>query len=151
MILLRNLDPKNGLCNGTKLFLSRVLSPYVIAATVVSGSHSGNEVFLPRINFTSGETDFPFILSRRQFPVRVAFALTINKAQGRSLKRVGVYLKKPVFSHGQLYVALSRAGVPYETRVLIHPSGHQQGKINDGGVDIYTTSNIVWKEAFRSP
>ncbi|RCN45056.1 hypothetical protein ANCCAN_08921 [Ancylostoma caninum] len=51
----------------------------------------------------------PFRLRRRQFPIRLAFAMTINKAQGQSLNSVGIYLGVDVFSHGQLYVALSRA------------------------------------------
>ena len=148
VILLRSLDPKNGLCNGTKLIISRVLSQFVIAAKIVSGTHAGDECFLPRINFTTGEEDFPFILARRQFPLRLAFAITINKAQGQSLKRVGIYLRKPVFSHGQLYVALSRAGVPYETKVLIHDVGLKQTKTIVNNENVYTTTNIVWKEVF---
>ncbi|KAL7265439.1 hypothetical protein ACSBR1_003255 [Camellia fascicularis] len=50
----------------------------------------------------------PFRMTRRQFPVRLAYVLTINKSQGQSVKFVGVDLRTPVFSHGQLYVALSR-------------------------------------------
>jgi hypothetical protein len=50
-------------------------------------------------------TDWPFVLRHRQFPVRVAFAITINKSQGQTFNNVGVYLLSPVYSHGQLYVA----------------------------------------------
>ncbi len=51
-------------------------------------------------------------LERRQLPIRVAFAMTINKAQGLTLRRVGVHVEEDVFSHGQLYVAFSRCGDP---------------------------------------
>ena len=91
---------------------------------------------------------------RRQFPIRLAFAMTINKAQGQSLKRVGIYLKRPVFAHGQLYVALSRAGIPSETRVLIEPQPSQQDKVEPStntSNAIYFTANIVYKEVFARP
>ena len=52
---------------------------------------------------------WPFTLLRCQFPLQLAFAITINKAQGQTLSRVGVLLPEPGFTHGQLHVALSRA------------------------------------------
>jgi ATP-dependent DNA helicase PIF1 len=55
------------------------------------------------------DSDLPFTLNRMQFPVLLAFAVTINKSQGQTFDRVGILLEEPVFSHGQLYVAFSRA------------------------------------------
>ncbi|CAK9834575.1 hypothetical protein ANTRET_LOCUS11087 [Anthophora retusa] len=57
-------------------------------------------------------TDMPFQFKRLQFPVRPAFAMTMNKAQGQSLQVYGLYLENPCFSHGQLYVVCSRVGKP---------------------------------------
>jgi ATP-dependent DNA helicase PIF1 len=51
--------------------------------------------------------------------VRLAFAMTINKAQGQTLKMVGIFLPKPVFTHGQLYVAMSRIGCLEGVKVLV--------------------------------
>ena len=61
---------------------------------------------------------FPFQFERKQFSVRLSFAMTVNKAQGQTIPNVGVYLPEPVFSHGQLYVALSRATA--RSNVKIH-------------------------------
>jgi ATP-dependent exoDNAse (exonuclease V) alpha subunit len=40
--------------------------------------------------------------------MRLYFAMTINKAQGQSLQKIGINLRQPVFTHGQFYVAFSR-------------------------------------------
>lgn len=56
---------------------------------------------------TNEEDDLPFTLRRIQFPIRLAFLVTINKSQGQTFDRVGIFLPSPVFTHGQLYVAFS--------------------------------------------
>ena len=85
---------------------------------------------------------------RRQFPVRLGFAMTINKSQGQSLSQVGVYLPNPVFSHGQLYVALSRSGSKSRTKLFIRDVKDIQGKF-PGKHGVYT-KNVVYGEALTS-
>ena len=86
------------------------LQPNLIEATILSGKYKGESVLIPRIPLIT--TDIFVQFKRLQFPVRLAFAMTINKAQGQSLKVCGINLENPCFSHGQLYVACSRVGNP---------------------------------------
>ena len=81
----------------------------------------GTKVFLPRIELSPSDGDPPFALKRRQFPIRPAFAMTINKARGQTMKEVGLYLPQHVFAHayGQLYVVLSRVGSPDHIKVMV--------------------------------
>ncbi len=67
--------------------------------------------------------------------------MTINKSQGQSLQRVGLFLSKPVFSHGQLYVAISRVTSRNGLRILI---------ANTQDDDEFKTKNIVYKEIFNN-
>ncbi|KAK9676692.1 hypothetical protein RND81_11G093800 [Saponaria officinalis] len=106
VMLLRNIDQANGLCNGTRLVVNN-LGDRVIGATVISGSNNGVKVYIPRITLTpSDTTKFPVKFQRRQFPLAVCFAMTINKSQGKSLSHVGLYLPRPVFTHVVLYLTL---------------------------------------------
>ena len=100
IILLRNINPSEGLCNGTRLICRR-FDRNVIDAEISVGEHKGKRVFLPRIPFVPVQNvKDVFHFKRKQFPVRLCFAMTINKAQGQTLSYVGIYLREPVFSHG---------------------------------------------------
>jgi ATP-dependent DNA helicase PIF1 len=96
-------------CNGTRLAVKRLM-PNLIEATILTGKAKGEFVLIPRILLIP--IDMPFEFKRLQFPVRLSFAMSINKAQRQTLQVCGLDLEEPCFSHGQLYVACSRAGTP---------------------------------------
>ena len=78
-MLLRNINPSMGLCNGTRLIILQ-LGIKVIEAVIITGSHKGEKVFIPRIVLTYQDKKWPFILKRRQFPIRICYCMTINKS-----------------------------------------------------------------------
>ncbi|KAG2464244.1 PIF6 helicase, partial [Polypterus senegalus] len=99
---------------------------------------------IPRINLAPSSTDLPFTLRRQQFPVTLAFAITINKAQGQTLEKVGIYLPEPVLSHGQLYVALSRVR-SFPDVVVNVVDGPEQGKLLPNSDRVFT-KNVVYND-----
>jgi hypothetical protein len=140
VMLLRNINPSIGLRNGTRLIVTQ-LSARVIEAQIITGSNIGNRVFIPRIIFPINEGRCPFTIKRRQFPLRLCYAMTINKSQGQSLKTVGVFLKEQVFTHGQLYVALSRVTSRKGLKII---------SCNNQGEPSHYAKNIVYKDIINA-
>ncbi|KAL6530588.1 hypothetical protein OROMI_028477 [Orobanche minor] len=140
VMLLRNVDHSIGLCNGTRMVVTR-LGNHVIEAEILTGSNAGHRALIPRMSLTPSDPRLPVKFTRRQYPLIVSFAMTINKSQGQSLAHVGLFLRKPVFCHGQLYVALSRVTHPKGLRILICDQKNNKSA---------TTRNVVYKEVFRN-
>jgi ATP-dependent DNA helicase PIF1 len=126
--------PEELLCNGARLIV-RHMHDHVLDCELMSGAVHGRRVLIPRIKLQPTGDALPFDFTRKQFPVRPAFAMTINKAQGQTFKRVGLLLEDAVFSHGQLYVAFSRVRSFAAVRV----------KLAQGAT---RTKNVVYREIF---
>ena len=130
VMLLRNLCSKRGLCNGVRLKVLHIHTS-LLHCEIITGSQCGKQVLIPKLNL-------PFTLQRIQFPLRLSYSMTINKSQGQTFNNVGIYLPVPVFYHGQLYVAFSRARTLYGVKVLLD----QKERVNRN----YITKNIVYKD-----
>ncbi|XP_057458029.1 uncharacterized protein LOC130748801 [Lotus japonicus] len=140
IMLLRNIDQAGGLFNGTRMIVKE-LGKNVIVAYVVSGKQLGGKVLISRMDLVPSDSGVPFKFVRRQFPISLCFAMTINKSQGQTLSHVGLYLPKPVFTHGQLYVALSREKSRKGLKILI---------LDEDGLISTVTKNVVYKEVFNN-
>ncbi|KAL8119670.1 hypothetical protein AgCh_016964 [Apium graveolens] len=154
IMLLRNLNQSGGLCNGTRLIVTR-LGKWSIRGDIISGTKAGQNVTIPRIIMSPKESKWPFKLNRRQLPVAPYFAMTINKSQGQSLKRVGLYPPNQVFTHGQVYVALSRV-TARDGLVIVNADSEVKDQHLIKNIlykevkDQHLIKNIVYKEVFNN-
>ncbi|XP_019185982.1 PREDICTED: uncharacterized protein LOC109180727 [Ipomoea nil] len=140
VMLLRNIDHSLRLCNGTRMIISK-LATHVLEAQILTGTTAGTKVLIPRMSLTPSDPRLPFKFQRKQFPLMLSYAMTINKSQGQTLSNVGLFLKRPVFNHGQLYVAVSRVSNPSGLKMLICDENVQSKN---------TTTNVVYKELFNN-
>lgn len=139
IMLMRNINVSSGLCNGTRLIVN-YMGTNVIGAQIVTGTNIGDVIYISRYNLIPSDANVSISFQRRQFPVCVCFGMTINKSQGQSLGYVGLYLPRTVFTHGQLYVALSRVTTRSGLRILI---------LDDEGKPKSNTMNVVYPEVFH--
>ena len=86
----------------------RKMEQHVLEVELLTGPFAGSREYIPRIEHRPALSQMPINFVRKQFPIQLAFAMTINKAQGQTFDKLGLWLERPVFTHGQLYVALSR-------------------------------------------
>ena len=141
VILLRNLDPGEGLCNGTRMVVLNMRRK-VLQCRIISKDRRFKDkvVLIPRIRLSPNAETLPVPLKRLQFLVRLAFAMTINKSQGQLVEHMGINLQTSVFSYRQLYVAFSRCTLSLNISVLL-PEQSQESR---------RTLNVVYKEVFNS-
>lgn len=117
-----------------------------IDCEVLTGVSKGKRILIPRINLTYSGTILPFDFQRTQFPIIPAFAMTKNKSQGQTFHKVGILLKRPVFTHGQLYVAASRVRSFDSLKFYISETSEQGHLAGDERV---FTKNVVFNEVIN--
>lgn len=106
VILMRNRNQTLGLCNDTRMMVARYLKNCVECKVIV-GQFKGTKHFILRMKLCPKDTRLPFKLCKKQMPLQICNAMTINKAQGQSLENVVLFLPKGLFTHGQFYVEVS--------------------------------------------
>lgn len=142
VMLLINLDRTQGHCNGTRYVVTGIFDHALRLKQISPFNGIRREIFLPKMWMRSDDIPVAGTVSRYQFPVSLAFAVTINKSQGQGFDHVGIYLKKPVFSHGQFYVAVSR-GKKRENVSIVIIKGPKQGPIGHLRGGRYSSDNVV--------
>ena len=144
VILLRNMNIKAGHCNGTRYLIKNIGQYRLVLEKLDSKLGDKNSLLvLPRIPMEYGGGNFPFKLTRLQFPLKIAFTLTINRAQGQSASKCGLLLPKNVWTHGQIYVALSRCGNPNNIFVWAEQEQFEDFNLPKHKMFI---KNVVYKE-----
>uniref|UniRef100_A0A183CA59 ATP-dependent DNA helicase n=1 Tax=Globodera pallida TaxID=36090 RepID=A0A183CA59_GLOPA len=119
VVLLINKSDREGLINGTRIVIEE-LGEDKITGRAINGTAVGGQVrfFIERTrNVYEDKAPGGLKYERLQFPIKPAFAMTILKGQGQTIRTVGIDLEREVFSHGQLYTAFSRASDGNNVRV----------------------------------
>ena len=108
-----------------------------------TSTHAGHiVVFIPRIALTTTkDCHLPFTLTRKQFPIKPCYAMTINKSQGQTMTKIGIYLSQSVFTDGQLYVAMAKVKSYYGLQFALAPSSGNSLTITS------YINNVVFKSA----
>lgn len=109
VVLLQNKSDKEGLINGTRAIIEELGDHRIIARAINAAASGPFKFFIERSRHTFEEKSTGLKYERLQFPIKLAFALTIHKGQGQTINILGIDLETEVFSHGQLYTAFSRA------------------------------------------
>lgn len=136
---MRNIDQSEGLYNGTRLIIIKMCN-HVIEVAIMARKGNGKLIYIPRMDMSPSQLPWPFKLNRLQFPIIALYAMTINKFQCQSLDYVGLYIPRDVFTHGQIYVALSRVITKKGIKILMH----------DDKINVKSTTNVVYKEIFHN-
>ena len=115
------LNQKRVHCNGMQYIVTQLSSRILYATKLGYNANDLNAtIMIPKIPIHIKQGGFPFILKQIQWPVRIAYVMFVNKAQGRTFTKCGLLLLNSVFTHGQLYVGLSICGEPNNLSIYVN-------------------------------
>lgn len=143
VMLLRNYATALGLTNGTRFIVTGLADRFIYCKRIGPVPPGADEIVeLPRIPLIirSDDSGLELDFKRTQFPVRLAFSITIHKSQGQTVDSLGIFLRTQVFTHGALYVALSRPRFPDRIKIFTGAD------IDENSDSVITIKNIVWPE-----
>jgi hypothetical protein len=104
--IIRNLNVSEGISNNTRVRILKIDKYRIRCQTLDTTSRP---ITLPRIKFKFRlRYKGCFELTRTQFPLRLAYAISINKSQGQEYDKVVFDIRNQPFQHGHSYVAKSR-------------------------------------------
>ena len=118
-MLLKYMAPSQALCNGIRLIVTKI-QRNIIEPNVIDSDNS-QTFFISWLYVIPLDNSMPSKYKSKQLLVRLAFRMTINKTQGKIFEKIYFMLSKLVFSHGQLYVALSRVR-SFQSVIVVAPS-----------------------------
>ncbi|XP_076057281.1 uncharacterized protein LOC143034821 [Oratosquilla oratoria] len=116
VMVMRNICPPK-ICNGTRVMVTN-LRRNVIVGKILTGVYRNTQILLPRVTLEATDTHVAF--KRYQFPVKLCYAMTINKSQGQTFEKYGVLLDS------SLYVACSR--VTSHDSLIVFPGYTKKGE-----------------------
>ena len=145
IILIRNLHVHMKDVNGTRYIIT-ALSSNLITAKKLGPNDDEPLLLIPQVIHLTKNNELPFIMKRDQFPVKLAYVMTFQRAQGQSLDKCGILLNRSVWTHGQLCVAMSRCGAMSRVKIYANQAEFQELNLPPNN---HYTCNVVYTEVFN--
>jgi hypothetical protein len=158
-MLMRNLAP--GWTNGKRVVIQSIApggnSVVVVDAKHWNEEHGANHQYpyehrlrLCRVDFDWKISAVGMTVVRKQFPMRLAYAVTYNKSQGQTLERCVVDVRNPAFAHGQEYTAFSRAMESDHMRILCMHGQVKRSDPEDPDTEYVAVVNYVERKMLEN-
>ena len=139
LMLLRSLSPMQGHCNGARLMLWKANNIHLYCK-IASVDNAREELLIPRIEIKHQDGQF-IDWNRRQFSIRPAFVITINRRQGQTRRSVGFWPEQLTFTHVQLHAVAWRVENPHHLHLAVNMSDSWKTR-NDVCKNILQTGEV---------